>query len=77
MLIRHITIKVFQVGNKRFRVLRVQAPPRKGFTQQGIDAALKQIADQIERVYPNEEFELKELRGNQFNFTHAGAKVSA
>lgn len=77
MLVRHIVVKVFQPGNKHFRTLRLQAPPRKGFTEQGIEAALKQIADQIERFHPNEEYELKELTGRQFNFVWKGAKEPA
>lgn len=74
MLVRHILIKVFQPGNKLSRTLRLQAPPRKGFSEQGIQSALKQVADRIERLHPLEEYELKELKGHQFNFVHIGTR---
>ena len=74
MRVRRIIIKVFQPGNKQFRILNLQAPPRRVFTEQGIQAALKQVADSIERLHPLEDYELKELKGHQFNFVHIGTR---
>lgn len=75
MRIRHFTIKVFKPGNKTAFTRTFHAPRRKVFTQAGIDAALKQVADNLERMQPLEEYSLKELSGGrQFNFVHVGTK---
>lgn len=73
-MLRHFTIKVFKPGNKRSETRRYKAPRGKVYTQEAVDAALGQVADNLQRMHPLEEYSLKELAGNQFNFVHVGTK---
>lgn len=60
------------LDGKRIR-RRLQAPPGKCFTPDGVEQALGSAAAQLERDYPKRAFRLAPLRGSAFNFVEVKA----
>lgn len=65
---RHLQVRVFEPGNKKSVLKTLRPGPRRTFTEEGIDAQLKQIADNLEKYFPQHEFRLVPLGPDSFNF---------
>lgn len=66
-LVRYIKVRVFPPSGLP-RTYYLHAKPRHYLSEKDIEKTLHDIAEVIERESPLDEYELKELAGNQFNF---------
>jgi hypothetical protein len=64
---RHIDFKVIMLNGMRIR-RRAIAPPKRQFSDKGVDQMLVAAAAQLEKDYPDRAFRLAPLRGSAFNF---------
>jgi hypothetical protein len=74
---KRIRVKIFAPGNKQGNALIIKAPKGKQFTEQGIAAHLDNIANQLEKAYPKDDFRMIELRDGQVNFVHQGERCGS
>lgn len=75
-LVKAVTVKVFEPGNKKYFRMVQRAPKKQGYTPEGVSKILVKTADVIERQWPGQEFRLVVIGPAAFNFVHAGAIVS-
>lgn len=71
---RRIKVRVFEPGNKRHHDEVYKVAPGKMFTERGVDLVLAQVAEELERRMPLEEYRLVPIAGGQFNFIHDHTK---
>lgn len=64
-----LEMTVYKVGNREILHRRVcKATKGKVFSEEGVEAALNELADTLEKELPNQEFRLVELSGGRFKF---------
>lgn len=63
-----ITIRVFNVGNDGKTTRKFRAAPGKAYTEAHIDDLLYRVAEDLEKRFPREEFELVKVGPASFNF---------
>ncbi|MGH9745516.1 MAG: hypothetical protein ACRD59_05320 [Candidatus Acidiferrales bacterium] len=69
-----VTIRVFNPGNADSRVIRVHAGRGKGYGDDAVDKMLEGIAEDIEKRFPAQEYELVALGQAHFNFVWRGER---
>jgi hypothetical protein len=68
-------VRVVMPGQKDI-IWRSRAGPRRGYTLDGIQTMLEQVAEHLEKQFPSVEFRMVELEPNRFNFLYEGRKES-
>lgn len=77
-LVSRLEVRFFYPGNEKSKLYAVQAKPGTGHTEKWIDETLENFCDQVDRLYPTEEYELVELAGaGRFNVVWRGSKPGA
>lgn len=77
-LASRLEVRFFYPGNEKSKLYAVQAKPGTGHTEKWIDETLENFCDQVDRLYPTEEYELVELAGaGRFNVVWRGSKPTA
>lgn len=71
-LVRKLTIRIFDLGNKRSKVTFITAGNHKAWNEDQVQAHLERIADTLDKEYPTEEFRMMELGAGRYNFIHNG-----
>ncbi len=74
-VVKALKLKVFTPGNKGGFVRTVRAPKGRRFTEDGIEGVLVQMAGEIEKQWPNEEYSLVPIGAGAFNFVWRSTKV--
>ena len=69
-----VLMRVFNIGNKGSYVTRHRARPGHVITEEAVDKLLDQVADQIEKRFPEQEYEMVEVGEAQFNFVWRGRR---
>lgn len=70
--IRVINIRVFSEHNAGSQLFRYHARRGHVFTEASVDEYLESVADQVEKRFPNFDFELVRLGQAHFNFVWRG-----
>lgn len=68
ILLKRITVKVFAPGNKQSTLQAFMAQSGEGITPEGIENILNDIAEQIDKHWPDEEYGLVAMGQGAFNF---------
>jgi len=71
---RVINVRVFTEHNASSKLFRYHARPGYGFTEAAVDKYLDSIADQVEKLFPNQEYNLVPLGQAHFNFVWIGPR---
>lgn len=75
-LAKVISIRVFAEHNKGSQLFRYHARRGCGFTSHEIEKYLESVADQMEKRFPSNEYELVPLGFARFNFVWKGYRKS-
>lgn len=67
-LYRTIRIKIYSPGNAKFDKRIIQAPPRKGYTEEQIQKVLEEYVEKLTTAMPGHEYRLVEVGEATFNF---------
>lgn len=76
-LFKRVAVKVFHPGNRKHSSKIYSASVGKMFNPGGIDELLAQIAANIEREYPTQEYRLAQVGPAAYNFVHLGEKAGS
>jgi hypothetical protein len=71
----YLVIRVFNVNNDGAITKRFVAGAGRGYTSEGIDKMPDEVADDLDRLRPNDDFELVQIAPNRFNFVWRGKRV--
>jgi hypothetical protein len=72
--LKQLRIKVFQPGNTSCKQHRLHVPKGMIVKPGGEFDVLGRIADDLERTFPTEEFEMIEVGRGAYNFVHKGKR---
>lgn len=72
LLYRRVDCKIIRHGE--VRRWSHHAGKGKGFSALQIEEHLLEVADKIEKIFPNEDFKLVPLGPTTFNFVHTGSR---
>lgn len=67
-----IKIRIFLPGNKKSKMQIIRCKPGHVYHEKGVDVILAKIADNITKMYPDEDYGLVPVGDCQFNFVHRG-----
>jgi hypothetical protein len=73
--VKQIKVKVFTVGNKSCKTFHFRSPNGRVFTPEGVEHTLQRFAAEISKSFPHDEYTLKQLSRNEFNFCWVGKRV--
>lgn len=71
-LFTKISIRVFSEHNAGSKLFTQHARPGHAFTEEGIEEYLARVAGQVEKRFPNSEYDLVPLGQAHFNFVWRG-----
>jgi len=74
---RVIYIRVFGEHNAGSRLFKNHARPGHAFTEATVDRWIEDVADQVEKRFPNFEYELVPLGQAHFNFVWRGYRKAS
>lgn len=74
-LVKAVTLKIFQPGNRKSAKQVYRAPAGKGYAPEAVERILLRTANLIEKQLPTEEYHLVPIGPAAFNFVHAGRRA--
>lgn len=69
-----ITVKVFNVENRGYVMRRFHSDPGKRFTEKSVDQILEAIADDLDKRFPTEKYQLVQVGPFRFNLVWRGKR---
>jgi hypothetical protein len=72
--VKEIRFRVFEPGNNASRMLKLRAPAGQVYNEAAVDAALFQVAEKVEAVYPSHEYTVVQIGPAHFNFVWVSAR---
>jgi hypothetical protein len=74
VLTRKVNVKIFAPGNKKFERVQFAAPAGKALTESGVNNALMQAVEMVEKKYQNHEYKLVPIGKYDFNVVWVSEK---